>query len=256
MRIRAFVLVAAFGIGAIAPAEETPIIAAAANLSHPLAEISERFAAETGIRVRLSFGSSGNFASQIRQGAPYELFLSADRKYVDVLSADGLTSGQPSAFAVGRIGALVPEGSVLGGATDLRSLINMTVNGNFRRIALANPELAPFGAAAREALQSAGVWAVKRDRIALAENAAQAVQFTVSGDVDVGIIPYSFALLPEVGAKGRFFLFPAEWHSPLLQWSVLLKNAGDAARRFHEYLDSGAARDILAKFGYTAPETQ
>lgn len=240
----------------MASAEETPVIAVAANLSHPLAEISNRFEAETGIRVRLSFGSSGNFTSQIRQGAPYELFLSADRKYVDALSADGLTSGEPFAFAVGRIGALIPEGSSLSGAADLRALINMMVNGNYRRIAMANPDLAPFGVAAEEALQSAGVWAVERDRVALAENAAQAVQFTFAGDVDIGIIPYSFALLPEVGGKGHFFLFPAEWHGPLLQWSLLLRNAGHGARRFHKYLGSSAARDILVKFGYTVPETQ
>ncbi|MGH8245460.1 MAG: molybdate ABC transporter substrate-binding protein, partial [Gammaproteobacteria bacterium] len=250
------VLVAAIGIGATAPAEETPIIAVATNLSHPLAEISDRFAAENGIRVRLSFGSSGNFTNQIRQGAPYELFLSADRKFVDVLAADGLTAGEPSAFAAGRIGALIPEGSSLSAATDLKSLINLMINGSYRRIAMANPKFAPFGVAAEEALQSAGVWAIERDRVALAENAAQAVQFTLSGNVDVGIIPYSFALLPEVGGKGRFFLFPPEWHKPLSQWRVLLKGAGDAARRFHEYLGGGPARDVLEKFGYTVPESQ
>jgi len=236
-----------------AAGSDSPVIAVAANLSHPLTRIAERFAAQAGVRVRMSFGSSGNFTRQIRQGAPYELFLSADRSYADVLEAEGMTSGPATAFAMGRTGVFIPAGSILSGAMDLEGFIRLLARGAYRRIAMANPEHAPFGVAAREALQSAGVWAVERDRVLLAENAAQAVQFTFSGSVDAGIIPYSFALLPEIRDKGRFFLFPADWHHPLEQIMVLLKNAGAEARSFADFLRTETARGILEESGYSAP---
>jgi len=157
------------------------------------------------------------------------------------------------AFAVGRTGVFIPAGSILSGAMDLEGFIRLLARGAYRRIAMANPEHAPFGVAAREALQSAGVWAVERDRVLLAENAAQAVQFTFSGSVDAGIIPYSFALLPEIRDKGRFFLFPADWHHPLEQIMVLLKNAGAEARSFADFLRTETARGILEESGYSAP---
>ena len=252
MRLAALLLCALPCAPAFA-ADDSPVIAAAANLTHPVTQIVERFESAGGSRLRLSFGSSGDFTRQIRQGAPYQLFLSADRRFVDALAADRLTLAPGIPFATGRVGAFVPSGSALIAAPDLKDLVSLLAGGKYRRIALANPELAPYGAAAREALQHAGIWAIERDRIVMAENVAQAMQFTLSGNVDAGFVAWSFALLPGNRDKGKFFLFPEEWHAPLVQWSVLLVGAGDDARRFQEFLGSAEARRLLEQSGYTVP---
>lgn len=216
--------------------------------------IVEQFASETGINVRASYGSSGNFVRQIQQHAPFELFISAGGDYADRLAAEAFTEGSAVTLAFGRLGAFVPKESPLAEVADLAALMNELKNGQFRRIVMANPEFAPFGVAAQEALGHAGVWAIEKDRIVLGENVGQAVQFTLAGGVDAGFIPLSFALEPDIAARGRFLPIPAEWHTPLEQRATLLRGAGPEARRFLEYLRQDAARAIIEKYGYTLPE--
>jgi molybdate transport system substrate-binding protein len=235
-------------------AADSPAIAVAANLTKPMDRIVETFRGETGIVVRVSYGSSGNFVRQIRQHAPFELFVSANADYVRRLEADGLTEGDAFTLALGRIGAFVPSESPLAGVADLSALMNELKNGEFRRIAIANPEFAPFGIAAQESLEHAGIWAIEKDRIVLGENVGQAVQFTLAGGVDAGFIPLSFALEPDIAARGRFFLIPHDWHAPLEQRATLLRGAGPEARRFLEYLRQDAARSVIEQYGYTLPE--
>jgi molybdate transport system substrate-binding protein len=235
-------------------AADSPAIAVAANLTKPMDRIVETFRGETGIVVRVSYGSSGNFVRQIRQHAPFELFVSANADYVRRLEADGLTEGDAFTLAFGRIGAFVPSESPLAGVADLSALMNELKNGEFRRIAIANPEFAPFGIAAQESLEHAGIWAIEKDRIVLGENVGQAVQFTLAGGVDAGFIPLSFALEPDIAARGRFFLIPHDWHAPLEQRAALLRGAGPEARRFLEYLRQDAARSVIEQYGYTLPE--
>lgn len=232
---------------------EGPAVAAAANLTHPVTDIARRFQAETGILLRLNFGSSGDFARQIEQGAPYELFISADRSYVHKLAEQEFIFGDAVVIALGRIGAFIPVDSTLTGVTDLAGLTRRLSNLQYRRIAMANPEHAPFGQATQQVLQYGGIWAVEHDRVLLAENVAQAVQYTLAGGVDVGFIPYSFALLPEVAQRGRFLLIPASWHQPLEQSAVLLKSAGEQARLFFDYLQQPAATAVLETYGYSLP---
>jgi molybdate transport system substrate-binding protein len=239
---------------AAAAAADGPAIAAAANLTKPMGRIVEEFRSETGINMRVSYGSSGNLMRQIQQHAPFELFISAGGDYVDRLAAEGLAEGAAFTLAFGRIGALVPRDSPLADVTDLAGLMNKLKNGDFRRIAMANPEFAPFGVAAQQALEHAGVWAMEKDRIVLGENVGQAVQFTLAGGVDAGFIPLSFALETDIAARGRFLPIPAEWHAPLEQRSTLLRGAGPWARRFMEYLRQPAARAIIGNHGYTLPE--
>ena len=236
-----------------AVAAEGPAIAVAANLTRPMEKIVERYEADTGVAMRASFGSSGNFVRQIRQHAPFELFISANADYVARLDTEGLTEGTPVTIALGRIGAFVPEGSALADHDDLDSLMKALANGGFRRIAMANPEFAPFGVAAQQALEHAGVWAIEKARIVLGENVAQAVQFTLAGGVDVGFIPWSFALEPEIAERGRFLLIPDDWHAPLEQRMSLIKGAGAGARRFFEFLQQPAALGIIENHGYTLP---
>lgn len=259
MRIRALLLKLAAAscllLAAVAPAVAAapPVIAAAADLQFALAEVAEEFTKGTGQQVRLSFGSSGNFARQIRQGAPFQLYFSADEKYVLDLARDGfmMDAGQP--YAIGRIVVLVPAGSALRADGTLADLRAALADGRLRKFAIANPEHAPYGKRAEEALRHAGLWDAIRDRLVLGENVSQAAQFATSGSTQGGIIAYSLALAPKVAALGEHALIPAEWHQPLRQRMALAKSAGPVAARFYAYAREPAARAIFRKHGFVLP---
>ena len=246
--------IALVGIGSGAGrAEPVPIVAAAADLQFALTEVAEAFAADTGLEVELAFGSSGNFARQIRQGAPFAMYLSADESYVIDLARDGFTRDEGALYAVGRIAIVVPHGSPLeadGSLDDLRAALE---DGRLRKFAIANPEHAPYGRRAEEALRHAGLWAAIEDRLVLGENVSQAAQFATSGSTQGGIIAYSLALSPKVAALGPFDLISGDWHEPLRQRMVLLKDAGATAERFFAYVQEPASRAILRKHGFVLP---
>lgn len=234
-----------------AKAEDIPLVAVAANMMHVMTDVREQYIKERGSGdINLVFGSSGNFARQIVQGAPFEMFLSANRKYVNFLIHNGVEPTDYREFALGRIGYFIPNGSALSGDNSLEKISKSLVNGNFRRIAIANPEYAPYGVAAKQALQTSGLWVIEKEKLLLGENIAQAVQFTLSGSVDIGIIPFSYAVLPEIREKGRFFLIPENWHEPIIEYLVLLQKPGTTSKAFYQYLLSGKATPILKKYGY------
>ena len=234
------------------PAAE-PLVAVAANLAHPIQSLATDFTRESGTRVRLTIGSSGDLLRQIQQGAPYEIYIAAATSYTGRAQAENLTVGEPVVLARANLGAFIPYGSELESATDLTALGRLLSAGEYRRIAMANPEVAPFGAAAQQALRMMGVWALERDRLILGENLAQAVQFTLAGGVDVGFIAESYAMMPEVSTHGRFLPIDNSWHDPLAQTMVILRGAGEEARAFFAFLQSAAARELLSKSGYTVP---
>jgi molybdate transport system substrate-binding protein len=235
-------------------AADEPVIAAAADLIYALPEIAEAFSRDTGRKVKLSFGSSGNFARQIAQGAPFQLFLSADERYVRFLAERGHTEGEGALYAIGRIVLFVPHGSSLQPDPDLRDLAAALENGRLRRFAIANPEHAPYGRAAREALIHAGLWERIEPRLVLGENASQATQFATAGAAAGGIVPYSLALAPAVAARGSFVLIPEDRHSPLAQRMVLIAGAGETARALYAYLQQPPAREVLRRYGFLLPE--
>lgn len=244
----------------VLPAGRSHSVAVASNLSHALTDIAASFREDYGINMKLTFGSSGNFARQIIQGAPFRVFLSADRKSVDLLLDNGLHLLADIDYADGRIGLFVPHASGLSGHSDLESVIKGLFHGRYSRLVIPNPEHAPYGLAAQQALQNAGVWIMDRQRLILAENAAQAAQIAMSGNVDAGFIPASFARLPQLAAEGRFFLVPAHWHQALSQQLVLLAGASDAEKRFFDYLQGDKALRIIKAYGYdpkpsTSPDT-
>lgn len=234
-------------------AARVPVVAAAADLKFALEEVAARFRAESGKQVKLAFGSSGNFARQIEQGAPFELFLSADEAFVRRLTEGGRTVDDGVLYAVGRIVLFVPHGSPLKVDPAMRDLRAALADGRVRRFAIANPEHAPYGRAAREALQHAGIWDAVQPRLVLGENAAQAAQFATSGSAQGGIIPLSLAGAPAVAALGSFALIPAQAHAPLRQRMVLLGGAGETARALYAYLQQPQARAILRRFGFVLP---
>lgn len=233
-------------------AEDAPHFAVASNMMQVMTEILRQYKHDSGTGdINLVFGSSGNFTRQIIQGAPFELFLSANKKYVDVLLRDSRQVIASRKFAVGHIGYFIPAGSLLSGKKSLEEINEALINDQYRRIAIANPDFAPYGVAARQVLQTAGLWVMEKRKLLLGENIAQAMQYTLSGGVDIGIVPQSFAVLPDIRDKGNFFLIPEDWHEPVIEYLVLLKDAGKESRAFYQYLLSGKPTPILKKYGYT-----
>lgn len=258
LTVRAIALVAVLVAAAAcytanAESNGTPIVAAAASVQFALDEIIDSYYSRTGIHIRLSLGSSGNLSRQIRQGAPYQLFLSADEHYVRELASDGLTEGDGVLYSIGRLAIFIPHESPLTADGSLEDLRASITDGRLKRFAIANPEHAPYGRRAEEALRHAGLWEAIRARLIFGENVAQAAQFAASSNAQGGIVAYSLALSPPVSALGEFALIPADWHRPLRQRMVLVRGAGADARRFYEFLQQPPARVLFRKYGFEAP---
>jgi molybdate transport system substrate-binding protein len=249
----ALALSAVLAASTAAAADGAPLVAAASDLRFALDEIAGAFTRETGMPVRIVYGSSGNFRRQVAEGAPFELFLSADEAYVFALAKEGLTAGEGVLYATGRIALVVPEGSKLMLDPELRDIAAAIADGRVRKFAIANPEHAPYGRAAREALATAGAWESLRGRLVLGENVAQAAQFAVSGSAQGGIVALSLAMAPGVLGTARFVAISASMHSPLRQRMVLTKRATPTARAFHQFLQQPAARAVLQRYGFTPP---
>ena len=248
-------LLAALSLAALPAAaqEDAPVVAAAADLQFAVEEIAAAFRAETGEAVRLSFGSTGNFARQIREGAPFQIFMAADETFIAELHRDGFTRDEGALYALGRIVLKLPSGSPLaldGGLDDLAAAL---ADGRLEKFAIANPEHAPYGMRAEEALKAKGIWEAIESKLVLGENVAQAAAFALSGSTQGGIIALSLALAPDLAAKGGHALIPEEMHSPLLQRMALLKGAGPVAERFYAYMGSDSARAIMRKYGFLLP---
>ena len=232
---------------------DRPVIAVASSVQLAVQEVAEAFTAETGQSVRLSFGSSGNFARQVRAGAPFELFLSADEDFVLDLARDGYTRNEGSVYVVGRLALVVPEGSPVAVDESLDGLAQALEEGVVRRFAIANPEHAPYGMRAREALQHRGLWQAMQPVLVLGENVSQAAQFALSGSTQGGLVAYSQAVAPELARRSRHALVPESWHLPLSQRMALLNRAGPVAEAFYEYLRGDRARTILSDYGFSTP---
>ncbi len=231
-----------------------PVIAAAADLKFAVTELAAAFKSEAGNEVKLSFGSTGNFATQIRQGAPFQLFMAADQKFIADLHQEGFTKDAGDLYAEGRIVLIVPHGSVLKADEAMNDLAAQLEAGRITRFAIANPEHAPYGLRAEEALRHRGLWDKVQPHLVLGENVSQAAQFALSGNAQGGIIAYSLALAPEVRSQGQFALIPHDWHKPLLQRMALLRNAGPVATEFYTFMKSPKAREIMKKYGFVLPD--
>ncbi len=249
----AVVMLMACATHALHAADEPPV-AAAADLNAALPVIAALFTETTGKRVKLTFGSSGNFAQQILNGAPFEVFLSADEAYVHRIAAAGKTTDEGQLYAIGRIGLFQPNGSAIKADDDLRDLAAALKDGRLKKFAIANPEHAPYGRAAKEALMHAGLWEGIEPRLVLGENVAQATQFATTGSAQGGVIPLALALTKPVQDAGTFVLIPQEWHKPLRQRAVIVKGAGDTAIAFYKFLHSEEARAVFKRYGFVLPE--
>ena len=237
----------------IAIADDVPVIAAASDLSYALGKVVDRFTRETGRKLRISFGSSGNLMRLIEQGAPFEMFMSADENYVFRLAGQGQTIDRGRIYAFGRLALFAPRGSALEQSLDLARLPDLLADGRVSKFAIANPLHAPYGKAAREVLLKTDLWQDIEPALVFGESASQATLFAVSGSTQGAIIPHSLALNPGISKKGSFRLIDANLHNPLRQRMVLLRNAGDTARQFYNYMQTTAAQEIMEKCGFTIP---
>ncbi len=234
-------------------APAAPAVAAASDLRVALTQVATLFQRDTGEQVRLTFGSSGNFYRQLRQGAPFELFLSADEDFVFRLANAGLTIDRGAMYAVGRLAVVAPKGSTLRVDRELAGLRAALQSGRITRFAIANPEHAPYGMRAVEALRHARLWAALEGKLVLGENVSQALQFATAGGAQGGIVAYSLVLDPALAQRFDHALLPASWHRPLRQRMVLMKGAGATARRFQRYMQLPAARQVLVRYGFELP---
>jgi molybdate transport system substrate-binding protein len=232
---------------------DAPVVAAASDLQFAVAEVAEAFSAEGGQEMRLAFGSTGNLARQIREGAPFQMFMAADESFIADLHARGLTRDEGDLYALGRIVIMAPNGSALTPDARLDHLAALLEAGEITRFAIANPDHAPYGMRAREALVTRRLWDRLQPVLVLGENVSQAAQFALSGNAEGGIIAYSLALAPSVRDRGSYALIPEEWHAPLRQRMALLRGAGEEAQAFYAYMRSPAAREIMARHGFVLP---
>ncbi|MBP2226762.1 molybdate transport system substrate-binding protein [Azospirillum agricola] len=225
-------------------------VAAAADLKFAMDEIAASFKeANAGHEVDVIYGSSGKFHTQIQQGAPYDLFFSADIGFARELATNGLAASDVKPYAVGRI--VLWSGSRDATKMTLASLTDPTI----ARIAIANPKHAPYGKRAEEALRASGLWEKVESKLVLGENIAQTAQYVQTGNAEVGIIALALAVNPELAGKGGYWLIPDTLHEPLEQGFVITKRAaGNAlAGRFAEYIGSTPARVIMVKYGFVLP---
>jgi molybdate transport system substrate-binding protein len=233
-----------------------PTIAAAANLNFALREIADQFARDRGTPVDLVFGASGALARQIMDGAPFELFLSADEEFPNQLTAAGLTREASVVYAVGRLVIFAPTGSPLTVDERLDGLTRLAKSGGVTRFAIANPDIAPYGKAAEAVLRKRSLWETIRPRLVFGDTIAQAAQFATTGNAVGGLIAYSLVLAPGFGDRGPYAVIPGADHPPLRQRMVLLRKAGPAATEFYTYMQDEAARAILRKHGYDVPSAK
>lgn len=226
-------------------------VAAAADLSTALKQIGDAYEKKTGVKVRLSFGASGALTQQIQNGAPFDLFFSADMDYPRQLIATGnADSASLDQYAVGKLVLWVPADSRL----DVeRQGMRVLLDPSVKKIAIANPQHAPYGRAAVAALKHAGVYDPVADRLVLGENVSQAAQFVESGNAQAGFIALAHALAPEMRGKGKYWEIPADAYPPLAQGVVVLSHSRQKkeAAGFVEYVKTKESADLLRKVGFT-----
>jgi molybdate transport system substrate-binding protein len=235
----------------LAVAEEITI-AAASDLSFAFREIVAEYEKTTANHVRLTLGSSGNFYAQIQNGAPFDLYFSADITYPRKLEEAGLTvPGSFYQYAVGRIVMWTGNESRIDVTQGFKALRAPTV----KKIAIANPKHAPYGRAAVAAMEYFKVYDQVKDKLILGENISQAAQFIESGACDIGIIALSLAVAPAVKLKGTYWEVPAEAHPAIEQAAVILKSSKqqEPAKQFLAFIKDAQGQEVMKRYGFTLP---
>jgi molybdate transport system substrate-binding protein len=229
------------------------LVAAAADLSSALKDIADSYEKKTGVKVRLSFGASGALTQQIQNGAPFDIFFSADMDYPRRLIASG--EADPNSlyqYAVGRLVLWVSADSPL----DVEHQeMNILLEPSVKKIAIANPQHAPYGRAAVAALKHAGLYDRLADRLVVGENVSQAAQFVESGNAQAGFVALAHASAPAMRGKGKYWQIPADYYPPLVQGVVILSRSQhkNEAAEFLSYIKTKDVAEVWRKYGFAAP---
>jgi len=247
-RLSLIAVLAASCISQLCIAQEITV-AAAADLQFAMQDVAARFQKETGKTVKLTYGSSGNFFQQIQNGAPFDVFFSANLDYAKKLDAAGLTEpGSYYPYAKGKIVIWVRNDSKLDLSPGMQALLDPSI----KKIAVANPEHAPYGQAAVAAMQNDKIYEKVKDKFVLGENISQTASFVVSGGADVGIVALALALSPNMKDKGRYVEVPAGEYPPIEQACVILASSKnkETARQFLAFIKTPAIGDLLRSYGF------
>lgn len=254
--LTAVAVLGAFALLSVGPVAAGPdpviLVAAASDLRFALEEISALFSRERRATVRLTFGSSGQLAAQIEQGAPFDVLFSANEEFVHSLAVKGrIDRASVRLYAIGRIVLWVRNESPL----DVSKGLGVLVDERIRFVAIANPEHAPYGQAAAQAMRAMGLLARVQPRLVLGENVSQALQFVQTGNADIGIVALSLAVAPAVRPKGRYQLVPAYLHRPIRQAVGVTTSAArpDLARQFVSFVNGPSGRAIMRRYGFALP---
>lgn len=230
-------------------------VAAAADLQFAMQDVAAQFQKQTGKEVKLIYGSSGNFFQQLQNGAPFDMFFSANLDYPKKLESAGLTEpGSYYEYAKGKIVLWVPRDSPLDISSGLQSLVNPSI----KKIAVANPQHAPYGQAAVAAMQKEGIYDKVKDKFVLGENISQTASFVMSGSADVGVVALSLAISPNMKDKGRYFEVPAGDYPPIQQACVIVSSSKnkDTAKQFLAFIKTTVAADTMKRYGFDVQSTQ
>jgi molybdate transport system substrate-binding protein len=254
MNVRRQGLMAVLAVALVSPlctAQEITV-AAAADLQFAMEDVAARFQKQTGKSVKVVYGSSGNFFQQIQNGAPFDVFFSANLEYAKKLEAAGSTEpGSYYEYAKGKIVMWVPNDSKLELKSGIRALLDPSV----KKIAVANPQHAPYGQAAVAAMQKENVYEKVKDKFVLGENISQTAAFVLSGSADVAIVALSLALSPNMKDKGRYAEIPSDDYPPIEQACVILGSSKnkDTARQFVAFVKTAAVTEVLRSYGFDVP---
>ncbi len=256
--LSAAVMLALFGAPSFAapPPDHEITVAAAADLSSALQEVAANFEKQSGIAVKLSFAASGALTQQIQNGAPFDIFFSADMDYPKQLIAGGQADGATLyRYAVGRLVLWVPKDSALD--LDHRGM-DVLLDPSVKKISIANPQHAPYGRAAVAALKYYALYEKVGSRLILGENISQAAQFVESGNAQIGFVALAHVVAPAMQGKGKYWVVPAEAYPPLNQGVVLISASKhrQEADAFLEYVKSAEAAVVLKRYGFSLPESK
>jgi molybdate transport system substrate-binding protein len=253
LRLLSAIVILLILLAPVRAAAEEITVAAASDLTFVFPEVSAKFETETGNSVKFSFGSSGNFLSQIQNGAPFDMFFSADIGYPKKLEAAGLVEpGTLYEYAVGKLVLWVPSASTL----DLKRGLAVLTDPSVHKIAIANPEHAPYGRAAVAAMKHEGVYDQVSGKLVMGENISQTAQFVQSGNADLGLLALSLAVAPNLKEKGRYELVPTSDYPPIEQAAVIIKSSKkkETAQQFLTFIKTPAIVSLMRDYGFTVPD--
>mgnify|MGYP000544138636 FL=1 len=251
MTKRIFIFLAAFFIFTGSVFAQVATIAVAANMKDAFAEIAAEFKSTGKPEMRVVYGSSGNFAAQIMNGAPFSLFIAADEQFPLELFKSGKTVDDGSVYAIGKLVIITKTSSgihLLDSRADIAKAIAKA-----NKVAIAKPELAPYGRAAVQYLKAEGLWDLAKDKLVYADNIGAATTYVASGAADLGFTAFSLAKSPELLKQTSYVAVDAKMYEPIKQRMVLIKGAPPEAQDLYRFMQGPKAKAILQKYGYSTP---